>query len=58
LKEKKVGLKTYQHPVQDGPMPAPSNDSSRNLNPDANIYAPRTDAGEVNLNAIEISLVN
>jgi hypothetical protein len=39
-------------------MPVPSNDSRRNLNPDANVYAPRIDAGEVNLNAIEIGPVN
>jgi len=44
--------------IQDGAMPVPSNDSRRNLNPDANVYAPRIDASEVNLNAIEINPVN
>jgi hypothetical protein len=39
-------------------MPVPSNDRRRNLNPDANVYAPRIAAGEVNLEAHEISPVN
>jgi hypothetical protein len=39
-------------------MPVPSNDSRRNLNPDANVYVPRIDAGEVNSNATEIGPVN
>jgi hypothetical protein len=39
-------------------MPVLNNDSHGNLNPDANVYAPRTDAGKVNLNAIEIGPVN
>ena len=44
--------------IQDGALPVPSNDSRGNLNPDANVYAPRTGAGEVNLNVIEIVPVN
>ena len=44
--------------IQDGAMPVPSNDSRRNLNPDANVYVPRIDAGEVNSNATEIGPVN
>jgi hypothetical protein len=43
--------------IQDGATPVPSNDSRRNLNPDANVYAPRISVGEVNLNANEISPV-
>jgi hypothetical protein len=39
-------------------MPVPSNDSRRNLDHDANVYAPRIAAAEVNLNANEISPVN
>jgi hypothetical protein len=39
-------------------MPVPSNDSRRHVNPDANVYASRIDAGEVNLNATEIGPVN
>jgi len=35
-----------------------SNDNRRNLNPGTNVYAPKTAAGEVNLNAIAISPVN
>jgi len=44
--------------IQDGTMQTPSNDNRRNLNSDANVYAPKTVAGEVNLNAIAISPVN
>jgi hypothetical protein len=44
--------------IQGRAVPSPSNDNRRNLNPDANDYAPRSDSGEFNLNAIEISPVN
>jgi len=44
--------------IQEGALPVPRNDSRRNLNPDANVYTPRIDAGEVSLNATEIGPVN
>jgi hypothetical protein len=44
--------------VQGRAMPSHGNGSRRNLNPDANDYAPRSDSGELSLNAIEISPVN
>jgi len=43
--------------IQDGTMQIPSNDNRRILNPDFNVYAPKTAADEVNLNAIAISPV-
>jgi hypothetical protein len=44
--------------MQEGALPVPRNDSRGNLNPDANVYAPRIDAGEVSLNVTEIGPVN
>jgi len=44
--------------MQDGTMQIPSDDNRRNLNSDANVYAPKTAAGEVNLNPIVMSPVN
>jgi hypothetical protein len=44
--------------VQGRAMPSHGNGSRRNLNPESNNYAPRSDSGEFSLNAIEISPVN
>jgi hypothetical protein len=44
--------------MQDGTLQIPSKYNRRNLNPDANIYAPQTAAVEVNLKAIAVGLVN